>query len=168
MTESAAIEAGVYLERRDVGFLNSCRIFNSSGDSPPNPRPETGKARINRIRLFHMLVVDDDLIFGRNFSAILKDKGYLVDLVHTGKAALERVKAEDFDIVFLDVKLPDIDGIEVLKGIKAISPRSKVIMITAFDFDSVINAANREGVAAYFCKPFNISLVLQAIEEFTR
>lgn len=117
--------------------------------------------------LTRILIVDDDLIFGKNFAVILKDKGYSVDLVESGNEAVNRLSAEDFNIVFLDIKLPDINGIEVLKKIKEINRKTNVIIMSAFSFDGLDTDMAREGTVKYFCKPFNINEALGIIKEIT-
>jgi DNA-binding NtrC family response regulator len=115
--------------------------------------------------MVRILVVDDDLIFGKSFTTILKDKGYNVEWVNSGNSAIAQLENKYFDIVFLDVKLPDINGAEVLKRVKAISPKTNVIMITAFSFDEFAEELIQSGAFAYFNKPFDISLAIRAIEE---
>lgn len=118
----------------------------------------------NRIRI---LVVDDDLIFGKNFVTILRDRGYYVELAGTGNKAIDTLNAEYFDIVLLDIKLPDINGIEVFKKIKEIKPETGVIVMSAYPFDKPAMDKIQEESLIYFCKPFDINAVLNAIKKIS-
>lgn len=121
-----------------------------------------GAGSISAVRV---LIVDDDLIFGRNFAAILKEKGYEADLVNNGSEAVLRLSGSYFDIVFLDIRLPDINGVEVFKKIREISPKVKVIILSAFPFDKTVTEAVWGGGVRYFSKPFDIAAVLEAVKE---
>lgn len=141
------------------------KIFDSSNGNQFNSEPIAGKVENNGKKMVRILVVDDDLIFSKSFTAILKDKGYNVEWVNSGNSAIAQLENKYFDIVFLDVKLPDTNGAEVLKRVKAISPKTNVIMITAFSFDEFAEELIQLGAFAYFNKPFDISLAIRAIEE---
>ena len=114
-----------------------------------------------------ILVVDDDLIFGKNFVTILRDRGYYVELAGTGNKAIDTLNAEYFDIVLLDIKLPDINGMEVFKKIKEIKPRPGVIVMSAYPFDKPVMDKIQEESLIYFCKPFDISAVLDVIKKIS-
>ncbi len=118
----------------------------------------------NRI---HVLVVDDDLIFGKNFVTILKDKGYSVELAGIGNKAIDMLNTEHFDIVLLDIKLPDINGIEVFKKIKEAKGKTGVIVMSAYPFDKPVMDKIKEESLIYFCKPFDINAVLDAIKKIS-
>ncbi|OGC42956.1 hypothetical protein A2Y85_02200 [candidate division WOR-3 bacterium RBG_13_43_14] len=72
-----------------------------------------------------ILIVDDEVKMCRILAEILESGGYAVKSVHNGNNALSHLQSDIADLVLLDIKLPDIDGIEVLKEIKVISPRSR-------------------------------------------
>jgi DNA-binding response OmpR family regulator len=114
-----------------------------------------------------ILVVDDDLIFGKNLCTILIDKGFKVELAGTGNKAIEVLGLGHFDIVLLDIKLPDINGIEVFKKIKEAKARTAVIVMSAYPFDKEVMDTIQEESLIYFCKPFDINAVLNAIKKFT-
>jgi two-component system response regulator HydG len=110
-----------------------------------------------------ILLVDDDIIFGKNLSAILQDKGYDVDLVDSAEAAFKELKENSFGVVLLDIKLPDLSGIEVFKKIRDLRPETKVIVITAFSCNKLVIQLEENN---FFCfsKPFDINLLLKTIE----
>lgn len=115
---------------------------------------------------FRLLLVDDDEIFGRNFAAILNDSGYTVTVARNGNRALDKINSQFYDLVLLDVKLPDVNGIDILDQIRVSSPQTKVILLTAYPYDSLNIKENQEGIYAYFCKPFNLNAILETIKKF--
>jgi len=107
-----------------------------------------------------LLVVDDEADvcdFVRNF---FKERNFEVSVAYDGKKAVETVKTESPDIVLLDVKMPEMDGMEALKEILKIDASKKVIMITAVDDVDQIEEAKRCGAVEYITKP----LILEQLE----
>jgi len=104
-----------------------------------------------------IMVIDDESIVGKMTKAVLEQEGYYVECFVNAAPALDRLKKEKFDLVITDFKMKGIDGMEVLKTIKADSPETKVIMITAFaSIDSAIEAL-RGKVDDFFPKPVKFS-----------
>ncbi len=101
-----------------------------------------------------ILVVDDELIVRESLIGWLKKTGYEVAGAEGGARAIEMLSERDYDLIFLDIKMPDMSGIEVLQHIRANYPASMVIMITAYG--SVENAveAMKLGANDYLMKPF--------------
>jgi two-component system response regulator PilR (NtrC family) len=116
-----------------------------------------------------ILVVDDEQSMRDFLSIMLKKEGYDVVTAENGGSALKAIQAEIFDLVITDVKMPGVDGIEVLKTIKEVSPETVVIMITAFATAETAVEAMKLGAYDYITKPFKvdeIKLVIQkAIEK---
>jgi len=100
-----------------------------------------------------ILVIDDESDLGWIFSRILSDDGYKVSSSQTGKDGLAKVREFMPDLVFLDLKLPDKDGIDVLKAIKSIDPGILVIMITGYETIETAVAAVKLGAYDYVPKP---------------
>ncbi|MCX7661556.1 MAG: response regulator [Candidatus Omnitrophica bacterium] len=104
------------------------------------------------------LVVDDDPAVLEFLKRFLEQKGFKNILsVKTGKEAIEVVEKERPKLVLLDVRLPDINGVEVLKQIKAKDKDIGVIMITAFSDEDIAKEAMREGAYDYIFKPFDLA-----------
>ncbi|MCB1212771.1 MAG: sigma-54-dependent Fis family transcriptional regulator [Chlamydiia bacterium] len=112
-----------------------------------------------------ILVVDDDILIRSFLQETLERQGYSVTLAETGKKALILAKKESFDLIFTDMKLPDITGIEVLKGCKEANPDSLVAIITAFG--SIENAvtAMKLGAFDYVIKPFTPDAIVALVEK---
>lgn len=81
-----------------------------------------------------ILIVDDEKNILKLYQAELEDEGYTIATANSGKEALEIFEKEDPDLVTLDVLMPDIDGIQVLRQIKEKKPDLPVIMLTAYDY----------------------------------
>ncbi len=81
-----------------------------------------------------ILVVDDDLHIQKLYKEELEEEGYEVVVAESGKKAMELFTQEDFDLVTLDILMPDIDGIKLLRQMKEKKPRLPIIMSTAYDY----------------------------------
>ena len=103
-----------------------------------------------------IIVIDDEKIVGDMTKLSLEQEGYRVETFLTAEPALERLREEKFDLVITDLKMKGIDGMEVLRTVKSLSPETKVIMITAFaNLDAAIEAL-RADVFDFFPKPVKI------------
>lgn len=106
---------------------------------------------------YRVMAIDDENIVGKMIEKSFGQEGYLVETFLDAKPALERLKEEKFDVVITDLKMKDIDGMEVLKAIKEEQPKTKVIMITAFaSLDAAIEAF-RKSADDFFAKPVNLA-----------
>lgn len=101
-----------------------------------------------------ILVVDDEPVVCRNCFKILTEAGYGVETLQSSRAALERVKEELFDIVIVDLKMPGIDGMELLRLIKETNPEIIIIMITGYSTVESAVEAMKSGAFDYIPKPF--------------
>jgi DNA-binding response OmpR family regulator len=81
-----------------------------------------------------ILVVDDDAHILKLYKVELEEEGYEVVTAGTGKEAMEKFEQEDPDLVTLDILMPDIDGISLLRRMKEVKPRLPIIMSTAYDY----------------------------------
>src|SRR4029434_5443545 len=117
-----------------------------------------------------ILVVDDDPGVRESFRLILEDHYDVVD-VPDGPSALDVVRTSPMDLVLLDIRLPGMDGIEVLERIKAIDDRAEVILVTAVKTVRTAVAAMKLGAFDYLTKPFEedelLSLASRALERRT-
>lgn len=103
-----------------------------------------------------ILVVDDDIDIRRLLSGLLEYEGYYVELVKSGEEALENIKKAVFDLIIIDIKLPGMDGFELLEKIRAMKVDSAVIFITGYgSIDSAIKAL-KLGASDYLEKPFDL------------
>jgi DNA-binding NtrC family response regulator len=109
-------------------------------------------------------VIDDEPIIHEVLSQILAAEGYEVELSSSGEEALEKHSAQAFDFSLLDLLMPGLDGIEVLKQIKRIDPRAVIIIITAYASVESAIAAMKMGAYDYIQKPFKHDELILTIE----
>jgi two-component system response regulator HydG len=112
-----------------------------------------------------ILIVDDDKSILRTFARILQKNGYEIDAVETGKEALEKADTKKYDLALLDIRLPDMDGTELLAKMKKQLQTSIKIMITGFPSLETGVKALDEGADAYLVKPVKPEELLMLIEE---
>lgn len=112
-----------------------------------------------------VLIVDDQYGIRLLLSEIFTKDGYQTFQAANGKAAIEIVKSESLDIVLLDMKLPGMDGLEILKHIKKIDNQMKVVMMTAYGELDMLEEAKSYGVINHFTKPFDIDELRNAVKE---
>jgi len=104
-----------------------------------------------------MLIVDDERKICEVLKGFFETRGFLVQTAFSGEEALERFAAEPVDFLLLDILLPGLSGIEVLKHVKAKAPHLRVVMITAFDQTDLWSEARLHGAVGYITKPFDFS-----------
>lgn len=105
------------------------------------------------------LVVDDDRTACRLLQEIMAKEGYEVEAAESGREALEKAEITVFDVALSDVRMPDLDGLEVLRALKRLSPETIVIMMTAFGSIETAIEAIKEGAYDYISKPFKLDEV---------
>jgi two-component system response regulator PilR (NtrC family) len=118
-----------------------------------------------------LLIVDDEEIVRSSLSDWLKEDGYEILAVEDGYKAIEKIKQEDWDLALVDLKMPGMNGIEVLKNVHKIKPKLPVIIITAYATVDNAVMAMKEGAADYIMKPFNseeISVIISRLVEHQR
>jgi len=111
-----------------------------------------------------ILIVDDEEVMRSLFSDLLGDQGHEVSCAQNGKEAMGLVKEKIFQIAFIDVHMPVMNGIETLRAIKEISPQTTIVMMDSFP-DILVEEAKREGAITCIHKPFNIQEVIEVVQE---
>ncbi len=112
-----------------------------------------------------IIIVDDDENIRKSMKAILEDEGYIVDLATSGNEAIEMAQNKAYNIALLDIRLPDMEGVELLKLIKNNVPRTRKIMITGYpSMQNAISSLNKNA-DAYLVKPVNIEQLLDTVRE---
>lgn len=103
----------------------------------------------------NILVVDDDTGVRTVFSSILRKEGYRVTAVKNGYEAIKVIDEESFDLALVDLRMPGLDGIQVLERIRSRRPQTRVIIYSAYGSVEDAVEAMRKGAADYLNKPFS-------------
>ena len=136
------------------------RFDKASIDEWLHQKPVETKASI--------LVIDDEEIIRSLFKDTLEELGHRVLVAETGSEGLELVKQRDFTMVFLDLKMPRMDGAELFRQIKTIKPKLPIIIITGYPDSDVMARALAQGPFGVMNKPFSESDVITAVNNFLR
>jgi DNA-binding NtrC family response regulator len=115
-----------------------------------------------------ILIVDDDENIRKVVLAILEDKGYNVESVGTAREAVEKSKRKFYNLALIDIRLPDMEGIELLTKMRDTTPRMRKVIITGYPtLQNAVDAVNK-GADAYIVKPFDVEKVLNTIDQQLR
>jgi len=115
-----------------------------------------------------IIVVDDEPSVLESFKMILTIKDYEVFPFPDGPTALKAIEPEKFDIAFVDLRLPEMDGIEVLKKIKELDPSIEIIIVTAYATEQSHANAITYGALEYLRKPFLMEEIYELVERGLR
>jgi len=113
----------------------------------------------------NILVVDDEPNARNSLAEILRLEDFRVATAANGEAALEALEQEKFDVMLLDLKMPGMDGVEVLNKIKTNWPKTKVVMITGYSTVDTAVQALRLGAFNFIEKPFTPDMLISAVKE---
>ena len=112
-----------------------------------------------------LLIVDDDEAILRNLEKILQLEGYETDIARTGFEAIEKTKTNFYNLALLDIKLPDMEGTELLKRMHETFPKMVKIMMTGYpDLENAIASLN-SGADAYLIKPVSVQRLLDVVKQ---
>jgi two-component system response regulator HydG len=112
-----------------------------------------------------ILIVDDDVSMSKTMAMVLKRKGYDVTVADSGFDAIGLAKKNSYDMIFMDVKMPGMDGVETFERIRKIRPDAVVMMMTAFAVEDLIQKALNEGAYGIIYKPLDIDKIIASIDE---
>ncbi|MBU0575964.1 MAG: sigma-54 dependent transcriptional regulator, partial [Proteobacteria bacterium] len=113
----------------------------------------------------NLLVVDDEAVIREGMRRILASQGYHVETSASGRTAIEIIQEQDFDVVITDLKMPGMDGIEVLKTIRILQPEVPVIIITGYSTVDTAVEAMKNGAFDYIAKPFTSDLIIEKVQK---
>ena len=111
-----------------------------------------------------ILIVDDDENIRNTLKAILEDEKYVIDTAVNGGEAIQKTQKTAYNVALLDIRLPDMEGVELLKLIKDTVPRTRKIMLTGYpSMQNAISALNKNA-DAYLIKPVDIEKLLATVK----
>jgi two-component system nitrogen regulation response regulator NtrX len=112
-----------------------------------------------------ILVVDDDEGIRNSLATILKDEGYTVDVAKNGSEAIEKSRAAFYNVALIDIRLPDMEGTEILTRMRDTVPKIRKIILTGYpSLQNAIEAVNRNA-DAYILKPVEVEKLLDTVRE---
>jgi DNA-binding NtrC family response regulator len=112
-----------------------------------------------------ILIIDDDENIRKVLQAILEDEGYIVETAETAKKGIEKSEKAFCNLALIDVRLPDMEGIELLTRLRNTKPKMRKIIVTGYPtLQNAVSAVNK-GADAYVMKPFEVEKILQTIRE---
>jgi DNA-binding response OmpR family regulator len=112
-----------------------------------------------------ILVVDDERNIRNNLSMVLEVEGYKVDTAGSGDEGLQRVKDGRYDIAFIDIQMPKMDGLEVLRSLRGLKPKMPVVMLTAYGTVPRAVEAMKLGAVDFLEKPFDPKVIKLLCQE---
>lgn len=111
-----------------------------------------------------VVVIDDDSDFAESLAMVLEFNDYYVEHVNSGEEALSVIQERDFDVCFLDIKLPRQDGVFVAEEIRKCCPEVKIIMMTGFDVYKYRDKCRQAGALELLRKPLDLEHVLKIVQ----
>ena len=112
-----------------------------------------------------IMVVDDAEFLRLRISKMLAGEGHQIVEAENGVVAVNAYKDEKPDLVFMDITMPEMDGLSALKEIRGLDPKAKVVMLTALGQESIVLEAIKSGARDFVVKPFERDRVIGAIEK---
>ncbi|WP_220636726.1 response regulator [Georgfuchsia toluolica] len=109
--------------------------------------------------LHKVLVVDDDPVVGKSFDRVLSQKGYVVITAQNAQEALAQLQGEEYDLVYTDIKMPGMDGLELAEQIQAKRPWIPVVIVTGYGTSANEARAKAAGVSAFMHKPLSPEMI---------
>ena len=111
-----------------------------------------------------VLVTDDDHDYADGMAELIESEGYKAFVAYSGQQALEIMETEKIDVVFLDVKMPGMDGIETFKAIRKQKPKTRIAMMTGYNDESLKESGLDSKSTDILRKPINMEDLIAAIE----
>jgi CheY-like chemotaxis protein len=113
------------------------------------------------------MIVDDDVDLAESLAEMLMLQGHTVQVASNGQEAVERHRKDDFDITFMDVRMPIMNGVDSFFAIRALRPHAKVVLMTGYE-ESIVAKALAAGALGLLTKPFRIEELLDKLADATR
>ncbi len=117
-----------------------------------------------KIVAVHILVIDDEPVIRDLLFDVLSRKGYNVDTAEDGPSGLKKAEKKSYGVIFTDIRMPGMNGTEVYRRLKVLSPRTRVIVMTGYGLEELIQEALDLGAFADVKKPFDLELIYDLVE----
>ncbi len=116
----------------------------------------------------HILVVDDEPEIRQSLKFILNDYGFESSTAATGTEALEKIEREQFDLVITDIRMPEGDGLDVIRYLEKQGWHIPVLVVTAYVYKEMAVRAMQFGASGYLLKPVDFNELIQQVEELLK
>lgn len=116
------------------------------------------------MRTLRVFVVDDDHDFSQSLANVISLDGHQVDTVFSGEEALRKSREQSFDVIFMDIRLPGMNGVESFIEIRQVRPETRVVMMTAFSVEELARQAIDNGALGVLSKPIDEEVVRDTLE----
>jgi len=114
-------------------------------------------------KTIRVMIVDDDQDLAESLADLLQVHGYEVDIAKDGQDAIEHARSRDFDIAFMDVRMPVMNGVDSYFAIKKMKPKARIVMMTGFK-EPILERAINAGAEGPLHKPFSVEDMLKLVE----
>jgi CheY-like chemotaxis protein len=111
-----------------------------------------------------VFIVDDDQDFAESLALLIEGRGYQVELAFSGEEAIAKFREQDFDITFMDVRLPGKSGTESFSEIRKFKPSARVVMMTGYSVEQLLEQAVEHGAWGVLDKPIDVNQLLEMLE----
>lgn len=117
------------------------------------------------MKKLNILIVDDNRDFAESMADVLGLDGHISEIAHSGEEAEEKFRRKDYDIVFMDVKLPGRNGVESFQEIQKFRPDARIIMMTGYSVESLLEQAVKNGAWDVLYKPIDMERILNMLQK---
>lgn len=133
--------------------------------SQKRKKPSPKKPSVNSVQKAHLMVVDDEIDFAKMVQKTLIQAGYRVDTATSATQAIALQRKHSYDLALVDMRMPEMTGLELLQYMKARNKNIFVIIMTAYGSFSVLIEAQKKGACDYLPKPFKLDLLKKKVAE---
>jgi two-component system, NtrC family, response regulator HydG len=116
-------------------------------------------------RSLRILVVDDDIDNAQSLAELFDMEGHDAMVVHSGEAAIAAHMAQHFDLAFMDVMMPGLNGVESFLRIRQMKPHAKVFMMTGYSVEELLKQAVEQGALGVLNKPMDVDVILKMVND---
>jgi DNA-binding NtrC family response regulator len=140
-------------------------IVEAAAINVPGVQNQSASRKGSMSNAARILIVDDDENIRRVLSSVLEDEGYVVDAAENGAEAVQKAEAEFYDLAFIDMRLPDTNGLELLTSMNRINPNTMKIVLTGYPSAQNSMEASKRGAVGYMTKPVEMDELLRTTKE---
>src|SRR5438034_4288018 len=152
----------------EEGRVSTFRLSFPSAAMVESPATSPARADAAPARTLRCLVVDDEESVRSMLADVIESAGHQATMVNGGAEAIERFRAESFDVVLTDLAMPRVSGWQVASAVKQIAPRVPVFLVTGFGVELTPEGRRAHGVDLVLVKPLQIQEILDALAEVAR